>query len=182
MAIAVGVLPPPPAGKLPMQMTGSAERYGATAAKRRLAMRPSMRPKGASAEANAPFLRYHQNGVSRGMLQRGLRRQVVFEFGQSARQRPAHGRNGLKRPLGHRLPGAFVLDEIENGRGEACRVSDLLAASGAQERGVGVAEVLPVGTGEHRGAELDRLDRVLAAAIDERTADESDRHKRIEQA
>src|SRR5262249_53974734 len=67
-AMVVGVLPPPPAVKLPMQITGRRERYGVPRAPRASAILPQSTPRGASAEATKPLSRYHQDGVLRRMF------------------------------------------------------------------------------------------------------------------
>ena len=50
------------------------------------------------------------------------------------------------------------------------------------QRAVGVAEVLPMRAREHDGAVPHRLDRVLAAAVDQRAADEGHRRQLVEHA
>ena len=75
-----------------------------------------------------------------------------------------------------------VIEQRQHRLGNARRVAHLLAAAGAQQRRIGIAEVLEIGAGQHRRTELDRLDRVLPAALGKRAADKGDGRQRIEQA
>ena len=52
----------------------------------------------------------------------------------------------------------------------------------ALQNGVGFGEIEGVRSAQNPGAELDRLDRVLPAVMDERSADKRQRRKRVEKA
>ena len=92
MCMASGVLPVPPAVRLPMQMTGSEERYGSARRNRRATAHPYKMLTGRSARAIAGALpgRYHQTGSSRGTPQAFLvgqeRNECVHGPGQGSSQ------------------------------------------------------------------------------------------------
>ena len=61
-------------------------------------------------------------------------------------------------------------------------VGHLSAPPARVERGVDLGEIPDMRPVQDRGAELDRLDRILAAMLHQRTADEHDRREPVEQA
>ena len=67
-AIAVGVLPPPPAVKLPMQTTGTGARHDGSCAIRRVAAQATARPARPIRGRRRPSSPYHHAGSSKGTL------------------------------------------------------------------------------------------------------------------
>ena len=126
---------------------------------------------------------------AQGALAAGWRpagRRIGREIG--GERRPRRGKRpgerperGLRRP---HAPGAprFVGEEPRDFVGERGGIVDRLRRVGHRvERRVDVGEVVDMRAVEHRGAEADRLDRVLSAMLDQRAADEGDRRDPVEQ-
>ena len=172
-AITVGVLPAPPAVRLPTQITGTASRTGAPRASRRRAARAQSQARGASSRARSP-------GRAGGLAQKPRRAHQRLPSSRSpiasstASVTSAPSLQAAQARGGH-LRGAVGRHRRDQRLGELGLRAHQHRRVGVRQPPVAVDEVAHVRAVQDGAAEQRRLERVVPADVDQAAADEADR-------
>ena len=183
MAMAVGVLPAPPSVKLPTQMTGMPAFAPGCSHARRGDGAIDQCDAVAAASAGRDALSHQKDGsrIGRPVFEPQLQ-EIGFERRDRAIERAAEPLDGFLAGVARRFAGSRDPSASRRCAGQIVDIRHFGGAARRIERGVDFREIRDMRTVQDGGAELDRLDRILSAMLDERAAHEDDRRERVDQA